>query len=389
MIDVLFTNGPVLLSEGLVDGLALGVAAGRIAWIGPSAAAPAAGRTVDLAGRMLLPGFIDVQVNGGGGVLFNDQTDPSAIARIGAAHARFGTTGFLPTLISDRLDVLDAGIEAVDQAIAMGVPGVLGIHLEGPFINPKRRGVHQREHLAELSRELLPRLAAPHGGKTLVTLAPELVDPEWIAALTRMGVVVSAGHTEASVQQIAAAIDAGLTAFTHLFNAMPPLVNRNPGPVGAALADQTAWCGLIVDGFHVDPLVLRLALRCRPTDRFMLVTDAMPSVGSDADSFILHGEKITVNDGRCLDSSGTLAGTSLDMAGAVRNAMSLLGLDLPTAVAMASSNPAALLGIDGELGRIATGMRASLVVAASGMVVEETWIEGKQAFCAADRGLVL
>ena len=382
MIDTLFANGRVLLASGLAEGQAVAVAAGRIVWIGTEAAAPEAAQRVDLAGGLLLPGFIDVQVNGGGGALFNDTPDVATIATIGRAHARYGTTGFLPTLISDRLHVIDAGIAAVDDAIAAGVPGVLGIHLEGPFINPARRGIHDAAKLARLSSEVLPRLTALHRGRTMMTVAPEMVDPVFLRELVAGGVLVCAGHTEASIEQVRAALADGLRGFTHLFNAMPPLLNRKPGVVGAALEDQHAWCGLIVDGVHVDPVVLRLALKCRPHDRFMLVTDAMPVVGSGADSFELNSETIEVRDGRCLSANGTLAGSALDMAGAVRNAIAMMGLGLGEAVAMASRAPAEFLGLDKELGRIAPGFRASLVVAGEGLVVRETWVDGMRIFSA-------
>lgn len=380
MIDTVFSNGRILLDGDLVEGQAVALAGGRIVWIGAATDAPGGVQRVDLDGAMLLPGFIDVQVNGGGGVLFNDTPDIATIAAIGRAHARYGTTGFLPTLISDRLAVIDAGIAAVDGAIDAGVPGVLGVHLEGPFINPARRGIHDAAKLARLTSEVLPRLTALHRGRTMMTVAPEMVDPAFLRQLVAGGVLLCAGHTEASLEVTRAALADGLRGFTHLFNAMPPLMNRKPGVVGAALEDQGAWCGLIVDGVHVDPLVLRVALQCRPHDRFMLVTDAMPVVGSGADSFELNGETIEVRDGRCLSANGTLAGSALDMAGAVRNAMLMLGLSLPEAVAMASRSPAEFLGLDKDLGQIALGARASLVVADDGLVVRETWIDGVQIF---------
>lgn len=211
-----------------------------------------------------------------------------------------------------------------------------------------------------------------------MTLAPEMTTPATIALLAAAGVVISAGHTNASCETIETALRHGVTGFTHLFNAMSPLTSREPGAVGAALDDPESWCGLIVDGHHVDPVVLRIALRCKRRDRFMLVTDAMPNVGSDQDFFMLQGRRITVSDGMCVDENGTLSGSALDMASAVRNAVDWLRLDLAEAVRMASTYPAQFLGLGGELGRIAAGYRANLVLADDRLDVLATWIDGRQ-----------
>lgn len=389
MIDLLFTGGPILQGDTLAEGLALAVQGDRIAWIGTATDAPCAHRTVDLDGRMLLPGFIDVQVNGGGGVLFNDRQDVTTLGKIAGAHARFGTTGLLPTLISDGPEVFDAGIRAVDEAIAARMPGVLGIHLEGPFLSEARRGIHPGERLARPDSAAVSRLTALKRGKTVITLAPEITGTDFVAALVAGGALVSLGHTEASAAQVQAALAAGARSFTHLFNAMPALVNRDPGPVGAALADRNAWCGLIVDGFHVDPLVLRVALACRPLDRFMLVTDAMALVGDASGAFTFNGESITVERGCPRNHAGVLAGSALDMASAVRNAIDQLNLSLGQAVAMASTAPAAYLGLEQELGLLAKDYRASLVIADAGLAVHQTWIDGNQAFPRTDSELVL
>jgi N-acetylglucosamine-6-phosphate deacetylase len=380
MNDVLFIGGPILLGEELIRGRALAVSGGRITWIGVAQAAPPARRTIELDGLMLLPGFIDVQVNGGGGVLFNSRQDVPTLATIAAAHARFGTTGMLPTLISDCSEVTDAGIRAVDGAIVAGVPGILGIHHEGPYLSKARRGIHPASRLVRPGNRAVQRLTALKSGKTLVTLAPEMTGTGFVRDLVGSGALVSLGHTEASAAEIEAALEAGATGFTHLFNAMPPLSNRNPGPVGAALSDRKAWCGMIVDGFHVDPLVLRIALACRPLDRFMLVTDAMALVGDGDGQFAFNAETITVKDGCARNPDGVLAGSALDMASAVRNAISQLGLPLPRAVAMASSAPASFLGLETEMGMLAPGFRASMVVADPALGIHQTWIDGKQVF---------
>jgi N-acetylglucosamine-6-phosphate deacetylase len=326
-----------------------------------------------------LPGFVDCQVNGGGGALFNDAPSVATIEAIGRAHRRFGTTAFLPTLISDDMSVIRRAIDAVREAIARRVPGVIGIHIEGPFISAARKGAHDAAKVRDLDERGVALLSSLGVGRTLVTLAPELAEPRTIRALAASGVVISAGHTNATFEQTLAALRNGVSGVTHLFNAMSPMTNREPGTVGAALHDPDCWCGLIVDGRHVHPAVLRLALRAKSPERFMLVTDAMPSVGSERDHFLLQGRRIVVKDGVCMDEHGTLAGSAIDMASAVRNTIDLLGLPLEVAVRMASAHPARFLRMEGEIGRIAPGQRANFVVADERLHVRETWIDGRAA----------
>jgi N-acetylglucosamine-6-phosphate deacetylase len=370
-------NGRVLLDDRIAGGCAVLVEGERIAALVQAGDARLRGARVhDLEGALLLPGFVDCQVNGGGGVLFNDAPSVESIEAIGRAHRRFGTTAFLPTLISDDLSVIREAIAAVREAIARRVPGVIGVHIEGPFISAARKGAHDAAKFRDLDERGVALLSSLGTGRTLVTLAPEMATPETIRKLADSGVVVSAGHTNATYEETLAAFESGVTGVTHLFNAMSPMTNREPGTVGAALHDPDCWCGLIVDGRHVHPAVLQLALRAKAADRFMLVTDAMPSVGSGREDFLLQGRRITVRDGVCVDENGTLAGSAIDMATAVRNAVDLLELPLAHAVRMASANPARFLGLERELGRIAPGYRANLVVADEGLLVRETWIDG-------------
>jgi len=373
-------NGRVLTDHGLVEGLCVLVAHGRIVAV-VDAADPRGSQAEqrDLGGNLLLPGFIDSQVNGGGGVLFNDAPSVEVIREIGQAHRKFGTTGFLPTLISDDLEVVAKAIEAVQSALHLSVPGVLGIHIEGPFLNVERKGIHDPEKIRELDPAAVGLLTSLRGGRTLVTLAPEMTTPKMIRKLVTAGVVVSAGHTNATYVQIRAALRQGLSGFTHLFNAMSQLTGREPGVVGAALDDPDSWCGIIVDGEHTDPVVLRIAMRCKRRDRFMLVTDAMPSVGTTNESFDLQGRRITVSGNLCLDEDGRLAGSNIDMASCVRNARSMLGLSLPEAVRMASLYPAQFLGLSAEFGRIAAGYRANFVLTDDQLRVLDTWIDGESA----------
>ena len=328
-------------------------------------------------GLWLAPGFIDTQVNGGGGVLFNDAPTPETIATILRAHRKFGTTALLPTLITDVPETTAKAIRAVDEAAA-GMPGVIGIHLEGPFLSPDRPGVHDPRRLSRPNNDDLAMITAKRRGVTLVTLAPEQVPSGFVSALASAGVRVALGHSMATYAQTRAAMADGLTGFTHLFNAMRPLASREPGPITAALESPAAWFGMIVDGVHVDPAVLRLALRglAQP----MLVTDAMPPVGANGSAFTLYGDEITVRDGRCLRRDGTLAGSMLDMASAVRNSVDLLGVPLTDALRFASSNPANFLGLGHSLGRLAPDYRADLVAFdPTSIEVVSTWVAGASA----------
>lgn len=375
-MTVTLFNGRTLTPEGFRDGAVVVMEDTHICRVCNEGEAPSGGQRIDLGGGDLLPGFVDVQVNGGGGVLFNDDPHVEAIEAIGAAHRRFGTTAFLPTLISDDLDKVARAIAAVREAMQRGVPGVIGIHLEGPFLNAERKGVHDATKFRTIDASAFELLTSLGVGRTLITLAPEKTTPSMIGRLVAKGVVVSAGHTNATYDETRAALSAGLAGFTHLFNAMSPLTSRAPGVVGAALEDQASWCGIIVDGRHVDPAVLRIALRCKPLKKFMLVTDAMPSVGATDKSFELQERMISVEDGVCLAPDGTFAGSDLDMGQAVRNAMNLLGLSLEDATSMASANPARFLGEE-KLGAICAGARANLVLLDKDAQILQTWIGGK------------
>ena len=372
-----FSNGRILTESGFIEDRALLVEGGRIVDLADRADSRVASaeRRVDLGGDMLVPGFIDTQVNGGGGVLFNEQPTVEAIRAIGAAHRKYGTTGFLPTLITDDLERVDQALRAAAQAIK-DVPGVLGIHVEGPFLNLQRKGIHDASKFLRLDESAFQLLTTLASGRTLITLAPELTTPAMITRLAAAGLIVAAGHTDGSYEQISAAIEAGLTGFTHLYNAMSPLTSRRPGAVGAAL-DHDVWAGIIVDGHHVAPPSLRVALKAKGADRLMLVTDAMPSVGAVSKSFLLQGRPISVKNGVCVDENDVMAGTDLDMAGAVRNSVMMLGVDLPTAVRMASHVPATFLGLGHELGLIAPGYRADLVRLTEAIEVVDSWISGE------------
>ncbi len=378
MKPVAYINGHVLVGRRLVNDLVIIVKGDRIEHVGRhNHTVLDKHRVVDLGGYTLLPGFIDAQVNGGGGVLFNESTSVTGIRTMSKAHCQFGTTGFLPTLISDDLDVVRQGTAAVDEAIELGVPGVLGIHLEGPFLAHDRRGVHDVRKLQSLTHEIIGQLEPARHGKSLLTLAPETVTPEMVRLLVGKGFIVSAGHSNASFEQVNAAIEQGLRGVTHLFNAMSQLGSREPGMVGAALDGESTWCGIIADNHHVSPASVRIAYRCKGPEKLMLITDAMPPVGSDQRTFTLHGKTITVSDGICRDSDGTLAGAALDMVSAVHNIMKITDCSLVDASHMASTGPAAFLGLSDNTGSIKAGNRADFVILDDKLDVRTTLIGGE------------
>ena len=328
-------------------------------------------------GAWLAPGFIDVQVNGGGDILFNDEPTPEGIGAIVAAHRQFGTTALVPTLISDTPAKMRAALDAVRRTAPVN-PGVLGVHFEGPFLSPTKPGVHDPAMIRLPDAQDFEMLTTARVGRTLITLAPERVPAGFTARLAEAGVRVCLGHSMATYAQTRTALAEGLAGFTHLFNAMRPLSTREPGPIAAALEAAGAWFGMIVDGEHVAPAMLRLALR--GAGRPMLVTDAMPPVGGSTSTFTLYGQEIGVHNGRCMRADGTLAGAVLDMASAVRNCVRLLQVPLTQALRFASAEPASFLGLDATLGKLAPGYRADMVAFDPGdLRIYETWVAGEAA----------
>jgi N-acetylglucosamine-6-phosphate deacetylase len=327
------------------------------------------------AGAFVAPGFIDLQVNGGGGVLLNDQPTAEGMRAIARAHRRYGTTACLPTLISDTREQMRTAIAAA-CSIA-GRDGVLGLHLEGPFISPRRPGVHRPDCIVKPAVDDLELLCeAARAGRSLVTLAPECVPAGFIRKLVDSGVRISIGHSEASAAIVMQAIAGGATGVTHLFNAMPPMSARDPGIIGTTLAEGRLVAGLIVDGIHVDPVSVRAAFAAKSSDRIALVTDAMPTVGASIDNFELVGRTIELTNGKLSTDEGTLAGAHLDMASAVRNAVRLAHIPLEDALRAASLTPAEFLGVDDERGILVPEARADLVALTRELTVVATWIDG-------------
>ena len=367
-------NSSVVIEDGSIAGVVIG---GR----------PASGRMteIDVQGRRLVPGLIDIQVNGGGGVLFNDSPTVDALRTIGEAHARLGTTGFLPTLISDDDDVMRAAIDAVRRALRERVPGVLGLHLEGPHLNPRRHGAHDAGKFRKVDAEAMELLTSlGRGAVTLVTLAPEMTSTEVIEQLSSAGVIVFAGHAEADYEQCRRAVEVGLGGFTHLFNAMPPMMGRAPGMVGAALDLDDAVFSVIADGHHVHPASLRVALAAKKRGQVVLVSDAMPTVGSTLTDFRLGGERVELKDGMLRNRRGSLAGSHLNMLEAVRNTIALTGVHWTEAVRMASGYPARTIGLADRRGYVARGCRADLLELDEDMTLHRMWVAGepsKHDFC--------
>jgi N-acetylglucosamine-6-phosphate deacetylase len=326
---------------------------------------------------ILAPGFIDVQVNGGGGVMLNNTPGRESVDRMTAGHRPTGTTGMMPTLISDTRENQQAGIEAVRAAQAAGNEGVLGIHIEGPFFDLEKRGAHKAGVIRPPEAEDIDWLSSLGDMNVIVTLAPDHTQPGQVRQLADAGIRVCAGHTNASYEQIKSAVAEGLAGFTHLFNAMSPLAGREPGTVGAALDSDSTWVGIIADGHHVHPASIQIAHRMKPPGKLLLVTDAMSTVGGEDSFFEIYGERIQERDGRLINSEGALAGSAIGMIDAVRIATTEVDLPLEESLRMASLYPAAFLGLDHQLGRIASGYRADFVHFDRDYKVHGTWVAGR------------
>jgi N-acetylglucosamine-6-phosphate deacetylase len=363
----------VFTGSEMLDSATVHVQDGRISEV-RTGVSPGATRLEGL----LAPGLVDVQVNGGGGAMFNDAPTVETLRAITQAHAQFGVTAIMATLVSDERGKIAAAIAAVETAVRDGMPGLLGLHLEGPWLSAPRRGVHPQRFLRALDAEDLHLLTQKRPFPLIVTVAPEHAAPEDVRVMADAGVTVSIGHTAAPHEAIEALLAAGATGFTHLFNAMAPLEGRKPGAVGVALANHDAWAGLILDGVHVHPVSARAALAAKSPHKLMLVSDAMATVGSNDPGMTLFGERITVVDGALRTQDGTLAGAHLDLALAARNALTLLGATRETALRMASLTPAEFLRQDHQHGRIVAGGRADMVLFGPTLEVQRVWISGRQ-----------
>ncbi|AFL54533.1 N-acetylglucosamine-6-phosphate deacetylase [Sinorhizobium fredii] len=379
------TGGRIFDGIDWHDGAALIIEAGHVKGIVPAGVAAGEAETMDARGLLVVPGFIDLQVNGGGGALLNEQPTLDGIRQICTAHAKFGTTALLPTLITDTREVRAAAIEAGLAARGAAVPGFLGLHLEGPHLSVARNGAHDAALIRPMEdTDLAEMLACVKAlGALMVTVAPENATKEQVRALAAAGAVVSLGHTDVGFETACAYAKAGARTVTHLFNAMSGLGHREPGVVGAALATGTLHAGLIADGFHVDPASMGIALRGkRGPGQIFLVTDAMSPIGTDMTSFFLNGREILRKDGRLTLADGTLAGADIDMLSSVRFAHEKLGLPIEEAIRMASAYPADVMGIASHKGRLLPGTDADFVLLTAELGMKSTWIGGEVVFAA-------
>jgi N-acetylglucosamine-6-phosphate deacetylase len=331
---------------------------------------------VNLKGGLLAPGFIDVQINGAGGAFFTQTPTLDTLKRMSSALLPLGTTSFLPTVISAPADVYQKAQHAVNAAMDDGLNSVLGIHIEGPFFTPSKRGCHPASAIRACDPADLQQLTAPHQGVRLITLAPDIVSPEVIRQIVNAGNIVALGHSDASYEAAIAACDAGASGFTHLYNAMRNATGREPGMVGAALDRADTWCGIIADGHHVHFASVRIALAAKGAGNVIFVSDAMSPLGSDNKSFTLDGEEITERNGRLINADGRLAGSAISLIDAVRVGHQHIGISLDECLRMASLYPAAILGKSSALGRIAPHYFADLVLISDDLAVRETYKRG-------------
>lgn len=332
---------------------------------------------------VLVPGFIDVQVNGGGGYLFNHDTNLQTLSAMVKAHAQYGSTALLPTLITSGLATQYRAADVISQAITENMPGIIGVHFEGPHISLPKKGIHSSDHIRALSQQELDLYCRDDLGIKVITVAPENVSTQTIKTLVEQQVIVCLGHSNASYEQTQAALDAGAIGFTHLFNAMSAFTSRAPNMVGAALLDEHSWCGLILDGHHVHPVSAKLATKTKANGKMMLVTDAMSTIGSQQSQFEFDGHAIELLGDKLTSQTGQLAGSALDMVTSVNNAQTMLGVSFNEAIRMASLYPAQFLNISPSQGQLSVGANAdftSLSTSNSSCHVMNTWIDGKKIF---------
>lgn len=366
----------IFTGEAMVEGHSILIQGGVIKDIVVSAKVPGSAERISCSQRILVPGFIDVQVNGGNNILLNNSPTPEACLAIARAHAKYGTTRLLLTCLTDEDDLVRKALGAVCAA-SQTLPNILGIHLEGPHLSVDQRGVHKSDFIRAMTGSDLERYKPQDGCIVLMTVAPENVSPESIRSLVKEGVIVSLGHTGANSDEIHAALNAGATGFTHLYNGMGGMSARSPGVAGIAIDDEQSWCGLIVDNYHVSPEMVRIAVRAKAMGKTILVSDAMsPAASWEPKAFSLYGEEIFVDKKRCVTHDGRLAGSAITLSDAVKNCLEY-GLELEEVLRMASTYPAAFLGLDSKLGKILPDYIADIVAMDYQFNPHQVWVEGK------------
>ncbi|MBV7261799.1 N-acetylglucosamine-6-phosphate deacetylase [Photobacterium sp. WH77] len=370
------TNCRIFTGSDVLDNHAVIIDGVNIHAVCPEAELPADMPTQDLDGANLSPGFIDLQLNGCGGVMFNDEITADTIQTMHLANLKSGCTSFLPTLITSSDEDMKAAIAAARDYEKHYQHQSLGLHLEGPYLNVMKKGIHSVEHIRRSDEAMIATLCENADIITKVTLAPEQTPAEHIERLAEAGIVVSAGHTNATYAEARKGFAAGVTFATHLFNAMTPIAGREPGMVGAIYDTPEVYTGIIADGFHVDYANIRIAHRIKK-EKLILVTDATAPAGADIDHFIFVGKKVYYRDGKCVDENGTLGGSALTMIEAVQNSVEHVGIALDEAIRMATLYPARAIGMDKTLGAIKKGMVANLAVFDRDFRVRATVVNGK------------
>ena len=370
-----FINADIYTGSEVITDKALMVDEGKVVGFSSADLLDNSVEVVDLGGASLVPGYVDLQVNGGGGVLFNEEPTLDGLSSIVEAHRHLGTTALLPTFITGDQRAMEHAIDTVRQAIASEMHGVLGIHLEGPTLNPERAGVHNKA----LIRRVDPDWLVDHlrGLPSIVTLAPEMVEPGYIRALKAGGIRVAIGHSNATGDEADRAVDAGASLITHLYNACSQLTGRQPGVVGIGLARREVAVSCIADGHHVSYRSLEVAIRAKAPGKFLLVTDAMPVVGSAVSEFVLEGLHISMRNDRCETEDGTLAGSALTMAKAVQNCVRHIGVPKDEALRMATRYPAEYFGVQRSFGSFAIGSWADSLVLDNELNIREVLVRGR------------
>ncbi len=342
----------------------------------PVAELPKGIEVKDLNGANLSPGFIDLQLNGCGGVMLNDDITANTMQIMHEANLKSGCTSYLPTLITSSDEDMRAAINAAREYHNQYKNQSLGLHLEGPYLNVAKKGIHNVDFIRTSDEDMIDLICANSDIIAKVTLAPEQNDPEHIRRLKAAGVVVSIGHTNATYKEARKGFEAGISFATHLFNAMTPMVGREPGVVGAIYDTPEVYAGIIADGFHVDYANIRIAHKIKG-EKLVLVTDATAPAGANIDHFIFVGKKVYYRDGKCVDENGTLGGSALTMIEAVQNTVEHAGIALDEALRMATLYPATAIGVEDRLGRVRTGMVANLTVFDRDFNVKATVVNGQ------------
>ncbi|CAK9885731.1 MAG: N-acetylglucosamine-6-phosphate deacetylase [Candidatus Erwinia impunctatus] len=375
-------NGRIYTGHEILDNHAVVIKDDLIESVCQLTDLPADITTRDVNGALIAPGFIDLQLNGCGGVQFNDALSAISVETLAImqkANEKSGCTSFLPTLITSTDELMKRAVEEMRAWLAQNANQALGLHLEGPWLNPLKKGTHDPALIRKPTQEMVDFLCANADVVTKITLAPEMVDPAVIRQLKAAGIIISAGHSHASYQEARRGINAGITFATHLYNAMPELVGREPGLIGAILDAPDLYCGVIADGLHVHYANIRNAKQLKK-DKLILVTDATAPAGADIEQFIFAGKTIYYRNGLCVDEKGTLSGSALTMIEAVANSVEHAGIALDEALRMATLYPARAMGYENTLGTLEAGKVANLTVFTRDYNIISTIVNGNEVF---------